>query len=508
MAGKRVAIAASGLLGVWVAVAGCGGPGARDIVQRDQLSPGEGGPTISRVVDLGDIPSVPSSGVLPEPDSDDRFVMGELVLIEGEDFGQLPAVRIGGEASKVLARTGAGGIVCRIPTGIDSGTVEIVVSHEGGRDSSSVGIERYAALLDRSSGTVFFVALGRGGEGEVRGKLSVPGAFDVRIAPDGRAAYVVANPAVADQTASVRVISLTSGGGPREVRALHLDLAQVTAFGVAERAPVGAVIGRGQLILLDLERSLRPQALAPFPLVAEASAIAVHPDGKQVALLSPVDNIVTTVNIGQRESPRIDGTVDLLPGEREPLAVDVAYAPGGGQLWAVLGDRPASAAAEPRPTRLALVTWETGRARVERTAEVKNSTGLPIALSIGRRARSAVRQAPMLVSTVNRQLYSNDPAFVPSKLDDLGQLVGVDGEGHSKVLSTQTAVFGDPEITHDLGWAVSPTVRLSRGAGGTTFEIGLGFEPLPDGKGRYRFIKLGEGKPADLKRPPVLAIAP
>ncbi|HTE55708.1 MAG TPA: IPT/TIG domain-containing protein [Kofleriaceae bacterium] len=445
---------------------------------------------------------------MPQPDSDDRFVMGELVLIEGDDFGQLPAVRIGGQAARVLARTGAGGIVCRIPTGIDSGTIEIVVSHEGGRDSSSVGVERYAALLDRNGGQVYFVALGGGSEGEVRARLSIPGAIDVRIAPDGRAAYVVANPAAADQTASIRVISLTSGGGPKEVRALHLDLAQVTAFGVAERAPIGAVVGRGQLVLLDLDSSLRPQTMAPFPLIADATAMAVNAEGKQIALLSADDNVLTTVNVSQREAPRMDGTIDLLPGEREPAAVDLEYAPGGGELWVLLGDRPAAPAAEPRPTRLALVGWETGRARIERTVEIKNATGLPVGLAIGRRARSAVRQAPMLISTVHRKLFANDPSFVPSKLDDLGQLIGIDPEGHSKALSSQTAVFGDPEVSQDLAWAISPTIRLVRGGGGTAFDLGLSFEPLPGGRGKYRFIKLGEGKPSDLKRPPVFAIAP
>jgi hypothetical protein len=496
---------------VWVAVAagGCGGgPGSRDIVTRGELSSGEGGPKIAQITDLGDIGSLPRSGTMPPPDSDDRFSLGELILIEGNNFGQRPAIRVGGQSVRVLARTGAGGVVCRIPTGIDSGTIEIVVSHEGGRDATSVGVERYGVLLDGTTGQVHFIALGRGSEGDVRARLPIPGAFDARISPDGRAAYVVANPDRADQTAAVHVISLTAAGGPRHARALHLDLAQVTAFGVAERAPLGAVAGGGKMVMLDLRNALRPQALAPFPLIAEAHALAVHPDGKQVALLSPRDNILTPINLGKRGLPHMDRTVDLLPDERAPAAVDLEFAPGGGELWVLLGDGPTTPEGEARPTRLAMVSWETGLPRVERTVEVKQAPGVPVALAVARRARSATRPAPIIIATVSRKLFANDPSFVPSRLEDLGQIVATDADGNGRVLSSQTAVFGDPEVSHDLAWAVSPTIRLFRGAGGTKFELGLSFDPLPETRGKYRFVKLGDGRPSGLKRPPVFAIAP
>jgi hypothetical protein len=174
----------------------------------------------------------------------------------------------------------------------------------------------------------------------------------------------------------------------------------------------------------------------------------------------------------------------------------------------LLGDGPAMSDESARPTRLAVVSWETGRPRLEGTAEVKRATGAPVALAVGRRVRSATRPAPILIATVNRKLYSNEDGLVPSKLPDLGQIVAADLEGRSKVLSRQTAVFGDPEISHDLAWAVSPTIRLLRGGGGTRFELGLSFEPLAGTRGKYRFVKLGDGRPSGLKKPPVFAIAP
>ncbi|HWM89035.1 MAG TPA: IPT/TIG domain-containing protein [Kofleriaceae bacterium] len=474
----------------------------------DQLPRGAEEPKISRVTDLGDVRTLPRSGVMPTPDSDDRFALGELIFIEGSNFGRLPAVRIGGESVRILARTNDGGIVCRIPGRIDSGTIEIVVSHEAGRDATSIGVERNAVLVDRSNGKVHFLVLGRGSESDVRGTIRVPGAFDARISPDGQAAYVVSNPAGSAQTAAVHVIALTSAGGPRQLRALHLDLPQVSAFGVAEKARLGAVVGRGRMVLLDLRKPLQPRALPPFPLVVEAHALAIHPEGRKIALLSPRDNILTTVDVASRNMPRVEAAVDLVPGDRDPMAVDVEFAPGGA-VWALLGDGPSVSDGGARPTRLAKVSWETGRPRLERTVELLEATGAPVALALGRRIPSTRRPMPIIVATVNRKLYSNEPGSVPSRLDDLGQILATDQRGRTRVLSRQTAVFGDPEVSHDMAWAVSPTIRLLRGEGGTRFELGLSFDPIAGSRaGRSRFVKLGNGRPSGLKRPPVFGIAP
>jgi hypothetical protein len=134
-------------------------------------------------------------------------------------------------------------------------------------------------------------------------------------------------------------------------------------------------------------------------------------------------------------------------------------------------------------------------------------SGAPVALAVGPRIGTARRPTPVVIATVNRELYSNAPDLVPSRLRDLGFIVAAFADGSTHVLSRQTAVFGDLEVTHDLGWAVSPAIRLLRAAGGTRFELGLSFDPLGPGR-PYKFVKLGEGRPAGLKRPPAFAIAP
>ena len=49
------------------------------------------------------------------------------------------------------------------------------------------------------------------------------------------------------------------------------------------------------------------------------------------------------------------------PFEREPMAIDVEFAPGGDEAWAVVGDRKESVAGGTHPTRLVVISWETGR---------------------------------------------------------------------------------------------------------------------------------------------------
>jgi hypothetical protein len=506
MAGRCLARAPAWVLAVWVAVAGgCGGgPEAREIVEPEQLPRGELGPKISRVTDLGEMRSLPERGMLPVADSDDRFALGELVLIEGTDFGRLPAVRIGGVRVRVLARTGDGAIVCRVPAGIDSGTVEIVVAHERGRDATSVGIERHAVLVDRVAEMVHFVALGRGTEGEVRATFHIPGALDARISADAQAAYVVANPSGPTETVSVHIISLTASGGPRKLPSLHLDLARAAAFVVAEKAKLGAVVGRRDLVLLDFRRPLEPTAMPSFPLVQVAHGVALHPQGKKIALISPRDNRLTTIDLAVRERPRIESTLNLLQGERDPMAVDVEFAPSGRSAWVLLGDGPRVDEGRARPTRLVSVSWETDEPRLDQNIELDKVQGAPVALAVGRSIGTAKRPTPLVIATVNRELYGDT---VPSRLPDLGQVLAVFPNGTTRVLSRPTAVYGDPEVSHDLAWAVSPAIRLLRAAGGTEFEMGLSFDPLGPNR-NYRFVKLSEGRPAGLKQPPVFAIAP
>ena len=502
------------LVGAAIASA-CGGPGAREIVGLEDVPGGSDAPKIVKVTDLGDLPALPPRGELSIKDSDSKFAIGELVLIEGSGFGKLPAVKVGGAPVAIEARTGNGGVVGRIPAGIDAGAAEVAISSGGGRDATTIEVERHGLLVDRATGNVHVVAFGADDRVAVRGSFAMPGAVAVAFAPGGAVAYVAANPPGGATTSTIHVIALTASGGPKLLRQRHLPIARVTAIATARAAPVGAVVGSGKLVVLDLEVPRGPTPGSPFPLVGDGGALAVHPKGSRAVVLSPHDNHLTPVDLTRPDAPRIERPVDLLPGEREPMSIDVEFAPGGDEAWAVVGDRKESVAGGTHPTRLVVVSWETGEPRVLRAAEL-GASGAPVGVAVGQTEsvgsataiRSTRRRAPIVVATVNQKLWSDDPENAPSKLQDLGQLVAADLDGKAQVLLAQTSLFGDPQVTPDLGWVVSPTVRLARHTGGTGFELGLTFQPLPGTPGGPRFTPITDATPAGLKTPPAFALAP
>ena len=493
----------------------CGGPGAREIVGMEDVPGGSDAPKIAKVTDLGDVPALPARGELPVRDSDGKFAIGELVLIEGSGFGKLPAIKVGGAPLDIEARTGNGGVVGRIPAGIEAGAAEVAISSGGGRDATTIEVERHGLLVDRTSGNVHVVAFGADDRVAVRGSFAMPGAVGVAFAQNGAIAYVAANPPGGTATATIHVIALTAGGGPKLLRQRHLPIPQVAAIATARAAPIGAVAGSGKLVVLDLSVARGPTPGSPFPLVANASALAVHPKGTRAVVLSPLDNHLTPIDLARPNAPRVELPVDLIPGEREPMAIDVDFAPGGDEAWAVCGDRKESVAGGTHPTRLVVVSWETGEPRVLRAAEL-SAAGAPLAVAIGHNEsigsataiRSTRRRAPIVVASVNPKLWSDEPENAPSKLSDLGQLISADLDGKAQVLLSQTSLFADPQVTPDLAWVISPTVKLARHEGGTRFELGLTFQPLPGTRGAPRFTPIADATPAGLKTPPAFALAP
>lgn len=503
----------------WTAVlalaAACGGPGAHDIVGLDDVPGGSDAPKIAAVTDLGDIPALPARGALPAADSDRKFAVGELVLIEGSGFGKLPAVKVGGAPLDIEARTGNGGIVGRIPAGIDAGAVEVVVSTGGGKDATTIAVERHGIVVDRASGNVYVVAFGGGDRVAVRASFAMPGAVGAAFAQNGAIAYVAANPPGSAATSTIHVIALTSSGGPKLLRQRHLPIPQVASIATARSAPVGAVAGSGKLVVLDLSAPRGPTPGTPFPLVGDASALAIHPKGVRAAVLSPLDNQLTPVDLSRAGQPHVEQPVDLVPGERDPMSIDLEFAPGGDEVWAVVGDSKDSVAGGTHPTRIVVVSWETGEPKVLRSAEV-SAAGAPVAVGVGQNEsigsataiRSTRRRAPIVVASVNPKLWSDEPENAPSKLSDLGKLVSADLDGKAQVMLSQTSLFADPQITPDLAWVISPTVKLARHPGGTRFELGLTFQPLPGTPGGPRFTPIAGATPAGLKAPPAFALAP
>lgn len=358
----------------------------------DVASLSEGTPHIRGVRDLGPA-HIGHAGPL-QAQSDGVFTVGELVLIEGRGFGKLPTVGIGGRPAELLWRTAGGGIVVRLPVGGPAGPQTITVQAAGGRAEAPVTIRRLGVVVDRSRGQIHSVDVGAAPQPTLRPAgppLGLKDAGAVAMAFDGSVAYVAAGSRVA-------AIELGAAGGPR-LAAPRPVSHPVTGLAAAERAPVLAVLGPQRLTLWDVRDAARP---APWPAatlpdeVAGFAAGALDPTGAVLALAVPDGNRVVLLDVRpgtQAVKPAVLGQVEILPGARQALLLDLRFASDGETLWVLSGDSGRSAALGHQPARLSAV--RVGRSAdgaqplsLLRTVELPE-VGAPLGLSLGRAAPPA-----------------------------------------------------------------------------------------------------------------------
>lgn len=330
-------------------VAGCASAGYPDVVDVRDVSTTFGPPSVGRIRDAGAV-RLPQSGAWKgEPDG--VAGPGELVVIEGDNFGRLPTVSIGGRATAVVARTEGGGIVARVPTGVPVGNVPIVVSTPKGRSQKSFPIRRLAVVAH--AGLLTFLRVDKDRAEPVGKPLAVPGARAVRISGDGAAAYVVANRADGDHLVAV---DLCAPGGPRlagEKKLAHHG----ALLAAAMDAPVAAVVGDGEITIVSTRDPRQPALFEPMDLPMGAKgphAVELSPDGKLLAVLVSEGNRLVAIDVSSPPNDSVVTSVDVLPDQKLPLVRDLAFASDGETLWIVSGDNDKSLPAL-QPTRLTAV---------------------------------------------------------------------------------------------------------------------------------------------------------
>ena len=203
------------VVGASLFVAGCATVGFPALIDSREVPGAYSAPRITRVRDAGQVK-------LPEPRawqgaSDGVAVPGELVLVEGDDFGWLPTVTIGGRAATVLARTDGGGLITQVPTGVPAGTAQVTVSQPKGRASHPLTIKRYAIVVH--DGKVFTLTVDKEAAQTLGAPLSVPGARGAALL--GRQHRVPARLRIrrgkSAPTDRLVVLDLTAPGGPKVV---------------------------------------------------------------------------------------------------------------------------------------------------------------------------------------------------------------------------------------------------------------------------------------------------
>lgn len=532
-----------GVVAACVAAACGSGPWPSVVGPRDVSAAG-GAPRVRRVRDLGAFDSLPQ-GTVPGTGSDGTFVVGEYVLIEGSDFGKLPTVLIGGRPAKALARTSGGGIITQIPAGVLAGSIAVEVSHPRGKHALEIPVKRYGVVAQGDADTLHLVDVRRDGAEVLPQRLAVQNPRSVRFSADGSMAYVASGVArgaegTAGASGKLSVVSMTAPGGPKVVHEIKVDSRFVVSLAVAERAPLLAVVGEGEVQLFSLGEPRTPAPYDTMVLPGEVQrkgvvAADLDPTGKLLAILFAEGNELGIIDVSRPEAPAVVESVSVLPGERLPLVRDMRFSVDGGTLWVVSGDNALSISAGHQPTRLTAVNVNpppaegTAGRRVEvaRTAEIPGATApLRIAtargqpLASGTTIRTPPEKAAVFVTTVNPKVFqlAGLDLFKPEAREravallkpiaEPGMLVRTDVEGGGGPLFSAPTVLSSIDLSPDSQMLLATSCRVDlqasgAGSGGLALEFGVTITPLW-GAVKPEFVRLGEMSPGAFQPPFVL----
>jgi hypothetical protein len=530
-------------------LAGCATGGFPDVVDVRQLSTTFGAPSIHRIRDMGAV-RLPQAGAWKgEPDG--IAGPGELLLIEGDNFGRLPTVSIGGRATSIIARTDGGGIVARVPTGVPVGNVAVVVSHPRGRAEKSFPLRRFAVVAH--AGEIYFLGVDKDHAQLIGKPLAVPGARNVRISGDGAAAYVVAQRGDGDYLVA---IDLCAPGGPRLAGDKKLSH-HGALLSAAMDAPIAAVVGDGEITIVSTRDARMPALFEPMdlPMGAKAPrAIELSPDGKLLALLVGDGNRLIALDVSSPPASPVVTAVDLLPDQKLPLVRDLAFASDGETLWIVSGDNDKSLPAL-QPTRLTAVRiLPLDKAAAEKSAAAATAMAAtaataepakPEAGKVGRilsvwRTQSVpgaaaplrvaiARGQPLASGTTIRMPPEKAAVFVTSlhdalfKLADVdlgtpagakaaaklwhppqpGILVRADINGGGGPLFTTAEILSAVDLTPDAQLLVATAARVSPvpATGAVVVDFGVTYAPIWRTPLTPLFVPLDKLDPNELKPP-------
>jgi hypothetical protein len=368
------------------AVVGCGGNQLPEIVDARRVSAASSAPRIKQVTDLGGGP-LPAQGPLSIAASDGSAVIGELMWLSGSGFGKQPTVRIGGNAAEVLAHVSGGGIIVRVPWGIDPGNVEVEVAHAAGRSSATFPVRRVGLVA--TSRALRVVEVRTDGSVVVGGQVALDGkARRIALSVDGAVAYVGG-----ETGAGLRlwVLDLTVAPVPRVVATHNLPGARLIDLVSAEQAPLAMAVTDTHLVYVDTHNGLSPALytphLVPSQLVGkQVLAAALGGQGKAMALLLADLNQVAVFAVGNPADPATAQVVEVLPEARLQNVQDLRFSTDGGSLWVVSGDTPRSISGGSQPTQLTLLQVTTGaelEAKVHRTWDLGEKLA-PVELAVAR----------------------------------------------------------------------------------------------------------------------------
>jgi hypothetical protein len=389
--------------------------GVPEVVDVRHVSAAGGAPDIERVVDLG-TGTVPRRGSLGKAAElpDGRAVIGELLLIQGSSFGKQPSVAIGGRATAVLGHVKGGGVIARVPWGIDPGDVEVAVENGEGRSTIKFPIRRVGVVLTAEGLRPF--ELGIDGSASAGGDV-VPlmGGRRIAFSHDGSVAYVGAT---RSGKVTLSVVDLT-GPAPKVATEETIPGSRLVDVETAAQSWLGAVVTDTHVVYFDNRPMLNPAFYAPHKLPGEivnknilAAAVGGQEERQRIAFLLADLNQVAVIDASEPSALPEAKVGDVLPEARLSLVSDLRLSADGGTLWVVSSDTERSISGGYQPTTLTLLQVAAdGRATVHQSWDMGEK--------LSAQMLALARGEPIPPGTAIRAEPSASEVYVPAVPSDL-----------------------------------------------------------------------------------------
>lgn len=336
-----------------------------------------GKPVIKQVIDLGAL-SLPRSGELATNGSDGTLVIGELLLVNGDDFGKQPALVLGGQPCEVLAHITGGGVVVRVPRNVPAGEVTLEVSTRRGRTTKQLQVTRRGVVIVGDQLQRF--SLGNDGALALGDKLTLPHVKELLLSPDGAVAY-----ALAEGKLALHVVEMVG-----ELRVTRSDDLPGKRIQTAAASPAGrlAVVTDSHLVVVNTRR---PRAAAVYQPIALPRALldktmthaALSMDGRTLALLLAESNQLVLFDLGNPSALPKPDVRDLLPSAKLPRLRAMRFALDGRSLWIVTGDTSASIDAGHQAAEVLTLNVAEGLVVGEPTRATLREAFVPVAAAVG-----------------------------------------------------------------------------------------------------------------------------
>lgn len=480
-------LAAFSLIAVLSFGSACTKPNPWKIATPKNLEAPSDSPRITRVHDIGGVTVLQGRPITPRP-SDNVAVVGEAVVIRGTNLGRQPTVMIGQKPVSVLARLEDGGILVRVPPGLEPGSLPVTVSHRRGAGRSTITVRRYALAASPWTDAVSILEVGAKKARLTKRTIAAPNVEAMASHRFGAAAYLISGDGKG--SATLHVVDLAAKTGPATTMTRKSGTGKIVGLAAASHADTAVSVVGGSLHIWDLESPLAPSAWDPVEIPSKLAAqsmtdIALSPDGKTAVFLLSKSNAFVLADIGDPARVRWSEPIVVNGGENTPVLVralaflreDVSARGSVQALWILSGDNSESLQVGRHPVeakRYEVTSATTGEVMPEakRAGGFKLDPAPPVIswahtfnpqqVQSGTSLRRDPARMVFFVTASDPELY-----FLPSPLDtpsgrqravdllqkdlDLGKVLQVDPKGrlHAFPSLPDDTLVSSPAVTTD-----------------------------------------------------------